>query len=68
MININNLSIKEVEVLFSAIDFMHGAYPDIEHYKQRVDILASLKVRLQSLIEESEASSGMVAMGFCQYD
>ena len=68
MININNLSIKEVEAMLSAIDFMHGAYPDIEHYKQRVDILASLKVRLQSLIEESEASSGMVAMGFCQYD
>ena len=66
--NLNNLSIEEVKILFSAIDFYHGMYPDNNYFKERIDSIESLKVRLQSLIEESEASSGMLSMGFCQYD
>jgi len=69
MITLSNLSIEDVKILFSAIDFFHGTYPDNEHYKDRVERIESLLAMLQSLIEEYEnpVDDNQVSMQFCQY-
>ena len=69
MITLNNLSIEEVKLLFSALDFYHGMYPDNEYFKERVERIESLLVMVQSVIEENESpiEDYQVSMQFCQY-
>lgn len=69
MINLNNLPIEDIKLLLSSLNFYHGMYPDNTYFKEQIGSIESLKVRLQSLIEESEspASDTQVPMRFCQY-
>ena len=69
MINLNNLPIEDVKLLFSSLDFYHGMYPDNTYFREQVERIESLMVRLQSLIEENEnpVDDNQVSMQFCQY-
>tara|TARA_A100001515_G_scaffold32998_2_gene25730 strand:+ start:202 stop:420 length:219 start_codon:yes stop_codon:yes gene_type:complete len=69
MITLNNLSIEDVKLLFTTLDFYHGMYPDNEHYREQVERIESLLAMLQSTIEENETpiEDYQVSMQFCQY-
>ena len=69
MITLNNLSIEDVKLLFTTLDFYHGMYPDNDYYKEQVERIESLLVMVQSVIEENESpvSDNQVSMQFCQY-
>ncbi len=69
MITLNNLSIEDVKLLFTTLDFYHGMYPDNEHYRAQVERIESLLAMLQSAIEENETPDGdcQVSLQFCQY-
>jgi hypothetical protein len=69
-ISIYNLTIEEVKILFTSLDFYLGTYHDISHYKDRVITLETLLLRLQTLIEAHEDNTEedhQVPMEFCQY-
>ena len=69
MITLNNLSIEDVKLLFTTLDFYHGMYPDNDYYKEQVERIESLLAMLQSTIEENETPDGdcQVSLQFCQY-
>ena len=69
MITLNNLSIEDVKLLFTTLDFYHGMYPDNDYYKEQVERIESLLAMLQSTIEENETpdSDNQVSMQFCEY-
>ena len=69
MITLNNLSIEDVKLLFTTLDFYHGMYPDNDYYKEQVERIESLLAMLQSTIEENETTDGdcQVPLQFCQY-